>query len=128
MSKFKYSELKDNRLEFIKNTGVHIKIPIMWSGGLSLSEEKAVGKAMSETFDGYLEQGTRDAVNLDTSDMDPKEQQSFLTKMKTLRTERLAICKKCENYKKHIYQCKLCGCVMPLKASIKFFHCPIDKW
>ena len=71
MSKFRYSELKDNRLEFIKNTGVHIKIPLMWSGGLSLSEEKAIGKAMPETFDGYLEQGTRDAVNIDAVDLHP---------------------------------------------------------
>ena len=38
------------------------------------------------------------------------------------------ICKACENYRPLLKQCKVCQCIMPVKTSFDFIHCPIDKW
>jgi len=52
----------------------------------------------------------------------------MFAKMKQLRELRMPICKACENYRPLLKQCKLCQCIMPVKTSFEFFHCPIDKW
>jgi hypothetical protein len=41
---------------------------------------------------------------------------------------RLDTCLKCENIIKLTKQCKVCGCIMPLKAKLKDATCPIGKW
>lgn len=43
---------------------------------------------------------------------------------------RIKICSKCPNYTKTlgIGRCKLCGCVMAVKAKISSMKCPDDKW
>jgi hypothetical protein len=44
--------------------------------------------------------------------------------------QRLKICSKCPNYTKMlgIGRCKLCGCVMAVKAKIAAMKCPANKW
>jgi hypothetical protein len=44
--------------------------------------------------------------------------------------KRLEICKKCSNYKKilGIGRCKICGCIMAVKAKIASMKCPMGKW
>lgn len=40
--------------------------------------------------------------------------------------KRISLCNKCEHYK--FFQCKICKCIMPLKARIVQTNCPINKW
>ena len=44
--------------------------------------------------------------------------------------KRLSICAKCPNYTKTlgIGRCKICGCVMAIKAKIATMQCPEKKW
>lgn len=60
------------------------------------------------------------------------------------KSRRLSICQKCEFFKPSTQSCgtlvvgerivykglkaKLCGCVMPIKASLKTASCPVGKW
>lgn len=57
------------------------------------------------------------------------------------RSDRLEICKGCEFYLSEFRTCgppvigktlpsgeQLCGCVMPVKAGLKFASCPLGKW
>lgn len=44
--------------------------------------------------------------------------------------KRLQVCGKCPNYTKTlgIGRCKVCGCVMAIKAKILSMECPEKKW
>jgi len=44
--------------------------------------------------------------------------------------DRLKICASCPNYIKvlGIGRCKICGCIMAVKAKISATKCPIEKW
>lgn len=42
--------------------------------------------------------------------------------------ERINTCVSCEHYIQAISACKRCGCVMPLKAKLRFAKCPERKW
>lgn len=43
---------------------------------------------------------------------------------------RLQICQKCPNYMKTlgIGRCKLCGCIMAVKAKLSEMKCPDKRW
>lgn len=41
--------------------------------------------------------------------------------------QRLNICYSCPAYAGN-HKCKNCGCNLKLKAKIKLFHCPVNKW
>lgn len=41
---------------------------------------------------------------------------------------RIQICKHCEHYRSFIRQCKICKCIMPVKARLAFMRCPSGKW
>jgi hypothetical protein len=45
-----------------------------------------------------------------------------------LRAERLTVCAGCEQLRRPIYQCKLCGCFMRLKVLVPAAKCPAGKW
>ena len=45
-----------------------------------------------------------------------------------LMKERLDICNQCEFLRKGSQRCKLCGCFMTLKTTLKQAKCPIGKW
>lgn len=45
-----------------------------------------------------------------------------------LYKKRLQVCKTCEHFIKISQQCKICMCIMPLKAKIKSSTCPKGKW
>ena len=63
---------------------------------------------------------------------------------KTLAKDRIAICESCKHFKKRSRTCgtpikgntitinkvkhKLCGCFMDIKSTLKFAHCPLNKW
>jgi len=42
--------------------------------------------------------------------------------------DRLAICKACDHLRLPGWQCKVCGCLMQLKARIPMAKCPLGKW
>lgn len=42
--------------------------------------------------------------------------------------ERINTCMSCEHYIHSISVCKRCGCLMPLKARLRFTKCPERKW
>ena len=42
--------------------------------------------------------------------------------------ERLKVCKDCDQYKKIIGTCALCGCVLEAKVMLLQAECPMDKW
>jgi S-adenosylmethionine hydrolase len=44
----------------------------------------------------------------------------------TYASDRLAICKTCENYSYKF--CTKCSCFLPIKVLIKGTSCPIKKW
>ena len=46
----------------------------------------------------------------------------------SLMESRLAICKSCEQLLLPQWQCKICGCLMQLKARIPMASCPLGKW
>lgn len=41
---------------------------------------------------------------------------------------RLEICKQCEHFNAHLYQCRHCKCFLKLKAAVNVWKCPLDKW
>ena len=57
-----------------------------------------------------------------------------------VRSERLATCRSCEHCVGATQSCgtlglgekvgdvKLCGCIMPVKTTLKIASCPLDKW
>ena len=60
------------------------------------------------------------------------------------RSDRLEICKGCEHYRSATKSCgtlgigtwitdgkkkmKLCGCIMPIKTTLRIASCPLNKW
>jgi hypothetical protein len=46
--------------------------------------------------------------------------------------QRHDICKSCEHYRKFekfdTHYCNDCKCVIELKARVRYFKCPLDKW
>lgn len=56
--------------------------------------------------------------------LDPKYERSD----DTLFNARLNTCLQCEKLMHLTKQCKVCGCIMPLKAKLKDATCPIGKW
>ena len=47
---------------------------------------------------------------------------------KTQKEERHLICKGCIHYHDPADRCKLCGCVMSVKTTLKTESCPAGKW
>lgn len=45
-----------------------------------------------------------------------------------VQQERYQICLGCEHFYSLLKNCKICGCVMPLKTRLKNQSCPIKKW
>lgn len=41
--------------------------------------------------------------------------------------ERLNLCKACDNFTEKQF-CKICGCYMPIKVTVRRMECPIGKW
>ena len=48
--------------------------------------------------------------------------------LSVMREQRLAICAQCPNYQVRERTCSLCGCFMPVKASLATSSCPEDRW
>lgn len=42
--------------------------------------------------------------------------------------ERINICRKCDQFNPILVQCKVCGCLLHLKARMKDQDCPKNKW
>jgi Family of unknown function (DUF6171) len=45
-----------------------------------------------------------------------------------LKTERLKVCKECDQFKPVTKQCAVCGCFMDFKAKLAEADCPLHKW
>lgn len=56
--------------------------------------------------------------------LNPKEPKS----PEKVKEERLAICEKCPYFRKQFRSCKLCGCFMDLKTTLKKAKCPDNRW
>jgi hypothetical protein len=41
---------------------------------------------------------------------------------------KIDICKSCDKLSSKHMRCKECGCFLRLKARLKGFGCPLDKW
>ena len=41
---------------------------------------------------------------------------------------RIKICRGCKFYKKLFTECKVCHCIMTVKARIAGCYCPVGKW
>ena len=44
-----------------------------------------------------------------------------------VKDARLTVCHDCEHLNE-FSQCRLCGCLMPLKARVPKASCPVGKW
>lgn len=42
--------------------------------------------------------------------------------------DRIDICRKCDHLNPILVQCKVCGCLLHLKARMKDQDCPKGKW
>jgi hypothetical protein len=42
--------------------------------------------------------------------------------------KRMAICRACPFMLPKVEVCKKCGCVLAMKARLKWFNCPMGKW
>ena len=42
--------------------------------------------------------------------------------------ERLAICETCQQLQLPLWRCRVCGCLMQLKARVPGTKCPLGKW
>lgn len=64
-----------------------------------------------------------------------KENSSFIDALNPMsiridkhkKEERLAICEQCEFFTR-LKTCKVCGCIMTMKASLAGSSCPVGKW
>lgn len=45
-----------------------------------------------------------------------------------LQLQRLAVCRTCEHFRAATSQCRLCGCIMPLKTRLADATCPDGRW
>lgn len=41
---------------------------------------------------------------------------------------RMAVCRECDKFNKHLAQCKVCKCFMPVKTRLSGSKCPLGKW
>lgn len=41
---------------------------------------------------------------------------------------RIDICKTCDKFFNSLHMCAVCGCYMDIKAAVRMFKCPLDKW
>ena len=63
-------------------------------------------------------------------DEDWEEKNPYLSKYSAstdLRTQRIQICKSCEELSQLKF-CKKCNCFMPVKTWLKTKKCPLSKW
>lgn len=42
--------------------------------------------------------------------------------------DRISICESCTDFIKLTHQCKLCGCIMPMKVKLENAICPKNLW
>lgn len=42
--------------------------------------------------------------------------------------KRIEICRKCEHLNTILVQCKVCGCLLHVKARLENQSCPLGKW
>lgn len=66
------------------------------------------------------------AAKTQVSDMS-EELMSHIKVSEEVRTERLDVCKTCDQFHKSEF-CKLCGCYMPAKSWLPHSSCPMKKW
>jgi hypothetical protein len=52
----------------------------------------------------------------------------FKTVSEEVKSQRLSICNKCEDFNKKLKTCKNCGCYMPAKTMFAGSSCPSEKW
>ncbi len=45
-----------------------------------------------------------------------------------VKESRLRICRACPEFAKTTATCKVCGCFMKIKTTLKTANCPKDKW
>jgi len=57
-----------------------------------------------------------------------EKKKTLVKKIQENIKNRLNTCENCSEYRKTIKQCKVCGCLVPLKASIPSSKCPLNKW
>lgn len=46
----------------------------------------------------------------------------------SVSSQRMSICKSCEDFNNKTSQCRRCGCFMSAKTKLKHGSCPIGKW
>jgi hypothetical protein len=51
-----------------------------------------------------------------------------LDRQKELYSQRMAICKGCQQFDAKLYRCKSCGCFLPAKTRVERELCPEGKW
>ena len=42
--------------------------------------------------------------------------------------KRIEICRACQDFDDSLCRCKVCGCLMKIKARLKSTKCPKNKW
>ena len=138
MPTYRVSELRDYRVKFKEGLGIDINAPSYWGNyeeaynptQQQLIEAHREGRVAHDSY--FEKQAQDEAVGRIEEETQFKlsktDTKSMFAKMKQLRKERMPICKACENYRPLLKQCGLCQCIMPVKTSFEFFHCPIDKW
>ena len=47
---------------------------------------------------------------------------------KVTKEERLTVCEGCVHYHAPDDRCKVCGCLVKVKASLEVESCPVNKW
>lgn len=43
-------------------------------------------------------------------------------------SKRKDVCKACEQYRRALDQCKVCGCIISIKTRLNDTSCPLGKW
>ena len=138
MTTYRVSELRDCRAKYKLNLGIDINAPSHW-GNYAEAHNPTQQQLMAAHKEGrvapdsyFVKQAEDQAIGQLEEETQTKlsesDSKSMFAKMKQLRELRMPICKACENYRPLLKQCKLCQCIMPVKTSFEFFHCPIDKW
>ena len=138
MPTYRVSELRDYRVKFEEQLGIVINAPSYWGSyeeahnptQQQLMAAHKEGRVASDSY--FVKQAEDQAIGQLEEETQTKlsesESKSMFAKMKQLRELRMPICKACENYRPLLKQCKVCQCMMPLKTSFEYFHCPIGKW
>ena len=138
MPTYRVSELRDYRVKFEEQLGIVINAPSYWGSyeeahnptQQQLMAAHKEGRVASDSY--FVKQAEDQAIGQLEEETQTKlsesDSKSMFAKMKQLRELRMPICKACENYRPLLKQCKVCQCMMPLKTSFEYFHCPIGKW